>query len=276
MKKVSVIIPVTREKLAQKAINSVKRQNYPGLQIIKIKAKGLNPAQARNKGAKRAKGEILLFLDDDCQAEKNWLEENLKALADKRIGAVGGMIRGKSKKYFSRCLDFANFTFTQKEKRCFMPVCSASLGIRRSVFKKVGGFDKNLMIGEDLDLCWRLKKMGWQTVYEPKVKVWHDHKRTSLGEVLKYQYKNGRIKGLLIEKRYADNNFWFKFLKIVGKPWLYWVFILPFALLATAIAVVVNLKQKIFLLIPGIFLAKLACQWGIFVWVLGQNNRESI
>jgi len=272
MKKVSVIIPVTREKLAQKAISSVKRQNYPCLQIIKVKAKGLNPAQARNKGAKRAKGEILLFLDDDCQAGENWLEENLKALADKQIGAVGGMIKGKSRKYFSRCLDFANFTFAQGEKRCFMPVFSASLGIKRSVFKKVGGFDERLVVGEDLDLCWRLKKMGWQTVYEPKVKVWHDHKRTSLSKVLKYQYKNGKTKGLVIEKRYADDNLWFFILKKTAKPWFCWIFILPFALLATAAAVVVNLKDRIFLLIPGIFLAKLACQWGIFVWILGQKG----
>jgi len=55
--KVSVIIPVTREKKAQEAEGSVLAQDYPGLEIIKVEAKGLSPAQARNKGVKKAKGE---------------------------------------------------------------------------------------------------------------------------------------------------------------------------------------------------------------------------
>lgn len=269
MKKVSVIIPVTREKLAQKAIKSIQRQNYPQLEIIKVKAKGLSPSQARNNGVKRAGGEILLFLDDDCQTQENWLRENLKVLADGKIGAVGGMIKGKSRKYFSRCLDFANFAFAQGMKRRFMPVCSASLGMRKSVFEKAGGFDESLIIGEDVDLCFRLTRLDLKTVYEPKIKVWHHHRRKSLTEVLKYQYRNGKVKGLVIEKRYPDN-FWFIFLKTIAKPWLYWIFVLPFAVLAALIAVGVNWKnrQEVFYLIPGIFLAKLACQIGIFVWVI--------
>lgn len=269
MEKASVIIPVTRKKLAQKAEISVHAQSYPELELIKVKAKGLFPAEARNRGAKRARGEILVFLDDDCQAQKDWLVENLRVLADPEIGAVGGMIRGKSKKYFSRCLDFANFTFVQGLRRRFMPLCAASFGIRREVFGKVGGFDENLRIGEDVDLCFRLKRLGLKTVYEPRVRVWHEHGRKTLKDLLVYQYNNGRVKGLTIESRYPVN-VWFAFLKAVAKPWIYWLFVLPFALLATLVAVGVNLKDRpeVIYLSPGIFLGKLTCQLGVFVWTL--------
>lgn len=273
MKKVSVIIPVTKAKLAEKAIQSVKTQSCPKLELIKVEAKGLKPAEARNKGAKKAKGEILLFLDDDCQARKGWLKENLKVLADSQIGAVGGKIQGKSKKYFAQSLDFSNFTFVQGNKCRQLPLCTASFGIRRQIFKKVGGFDENLKIGEDVDFCFRLNKLGLRTVYEPKVKVWHDHGRQTLSAVLKYQYQNGQVKGLVIENFYPVS-LWFVFLKTIAKPWIYWLFVLPFALLATLVAVVYNLKDnpRVLYLIPGIFLAKLACQVGILAWTLSLSK----
>lgn len=59
--KVSVIIPVSRPGKAQEAEESVLAQDYPRLEIVKVGAKGLNPAEVRNKGAKKARGEILLF-----------------------------------------------------------------------------------------------------------------------------------------------------------------------------------------------------------------------
>lgn len=267
--KISIIIPVSRSQKAQKAEESVLAQDYPGLEVIKVDAKGLSPAEARNKGAKKARGEILLFLDDDCEAQENWLRENLKALAEPKAGAVGSRVQGKSGKYFARSLDFANFTFAQSTKRREMPVCTASLAIKKEVFQKVRGFNEKMRVGEDTDLCMRLRRLGYKTIYEPRIKVLHDHGRETLKSFLSYQYNNGRVKGLTIEGRYPDN-LWFLFLKKISYPGIYWLFILPFAILATLIAVLVNLRDypKVIFYSPGIFLGKLACQVGIFAWTL--------
>lgn len=51
---------------------------------------------------------------------------------------------------------------------------AAALVIRRNAFSKVGGFDKHLfMYCEDVDLCWRLRALGYTISYVPSVKVWH-------------------------------------------------------------------------------------------------------
>lgn len=46
--------------------------------------------------------------------------------------------------------------------------------LRRSAFETVGGFDEGyFMYGEDVDLCWRLRRAGWRVRYEPAARVAH-------------------------------------------------------------------------------------------------------
>lgn len=269
---ISVIIPVTRPQKALRVMRIIKEQSCSGgrVEIILVKDKGdLSPGKRRNLGAKRAKGEALIFLDDDCLPGRNWLANNLAVLEDKTIGAVGGMVSGKSGAYFARCHDFSNFTFAQATRRREMPVCSASLAIRKDVFSRAGGFNEEMFVGEDTDLCFRLKGLGYRVVYEPKIKIFHDHGRKDVLTLWRYQYRNGRLKGLTIENRYPAG-FWFAFLKDVSRPEIYWPLVLPLAFLATLVTLAVNFKDqpKVIFYAPGIFLGKLACQLGIFVWTL--------
>lgn len=271
--KVSIIIPTIRPKQAQLAIQAVLKQKpdkSTEFEILPIAGKGnLNPGQRRNIGAKKATGEVLLFLDDDCLPQEGWLEENLKALSVKDIGAVGGKVIGKSKSYFARCVDLSNFTFAQGDMGRVMPICAASFAIKRAVFNKVGGFNEKIWVGEDTDLCMRLNGIGYKTIYQPKIKVIHDHGRKTLKALWSYQYRNGYLKGLGIENCYP-NNPWYKFLKLISSPYLYWAFVFPFAVVATFIALAVNVKEDplVIFYLPGIFIGKLAVQIGIYVWIL--------
>lgn len=268
---VSVILPVTRPKLAAKAIYSVRQQAQLGvnLEILTVVGKGLNPGKARNQGVTKAKGKIILFLDDDCQADKGWLKDNLTALKDPAVGAVGGRVIGRSQKYFARCVDLANFGWVQGGSRRALPLCAASLGVKRTIFEKVGGFDEAMAVGEDVDFCFRVNALGYQTIYEPKIKIYHEHGRDTLRQLVAYQFRNGRQKGLIIEKRYADN--WqFILLRAIGRPLLYPWFILPLSILASWQAIIANREQgwPVIKLWPGVWLGKLACHIGIWFWLL--------
>ena len=52
--------------------------------------KNQGPAHARNVGARKAKGKIILFLDSDCVPEENWLEEMIKPFQDEKVAGVQG------------------------------------------------------------------------------------------------------------------------------------------------------------------------------------------
>jgi N-acetylglucosaminyl-diphospho-decaprenol L-rhamnosyltransferase len=51
----------------------------------------------------------------------------------------------------------------------------AAIWLRRGALQSVGGWDDGyFMYMEDLDLCWRLRRLGWRVVYEPAGRVVHE------------------------------------------------------------------------------------------------------
>jgi glycosyltransferase involved in cell wall biosynthesis len=78
---VSIIIPTRGDRDISSTLTSVKNQTYKNFEIIQITDKDKKGAPwARNQGEKEAKGEFLLFLDDDIILNKRFLEEMLAAL----------------------------------------------------------------------------------------------------------------------------------------------------------------------------------------------------
>ena len=65
-----------------------------GSVCISSGGEGKGPAAARNKGALRAKGELLAFLDSDCTASSDWLRILVAPFIHDTVAAVGGKVRG--------------------------------------------------------------------------------------------------------------------------------------------------------------------------------------
>ncbi len=112
---------------------------------------------ARNAGVREAQGGLLAFCDADDVVGTGWLAACVEALADCDVaagmfdfGSLNG--RGTGSPMPAAMQQFG-----------FLPAgLSANLAVRREAFEAVGGFSEDLLIGEDIDLCWRMQLDGYR------------------------------------------------------------------------------------------------------------------
>lgn len=285
---VSVIIPFSKPDVAAVALEKLTQQTYPaeateiivvGQQSSALAARWpikaietdpiYYPGEARNIGARAASGDYFLFLDDDCEPAPDWIEQCVKELQQPKIGAVGGQIRGKSRAFFAQCVDFSSFAFSQVSRRMETPVCSASLGVKRQAFEDAQGFSEQLRSGEDIDFCYRLMKMGYQTIYQPAVKVLHNHRRRTFRVLMRYSYFYGRVKGLSVKLNHREMSKRNLMLVLFRNPLLYFLMIVPVSLGITSTIVRLNAREypRVLLYAPFIFLSRVAYHCGIWQWI---------
>lgn len=151
-------------------------------------SKNVGFSKANNRAAKSAKGEILVFLNNDTEVQPGWIEGIEKIFnEEKNIGAVGvkmlfpdGKIQHAgvviSEDHIPRHIYrlFPAKDPKVNKKREFQAVTAACIAIPKIVFEKIGGFDEGFTNGlEDVDLCLKIKKAGYRIVYQPESVVIH-------------------------------------------------------------------------------------------------------
>ena len=155
------------------------------------------PAAARNRGAHAARGDYLLFLDDDCIPCRDWLAAIGRHLADRPRAAIGGTSRnGLSDSLCSEAqqmlLDFlfAHFNSDPEHAR----FCATNnLALPRAEFLAIGGFDTSFRqaAGEDREFCERWVRSGARLAVVSDAPVYHQHAMGPL-EFLKLHFRYGR------------------------------------------------------------------------------------
>lgn len=115
------------------------------------------PAAARNIGARAARGDRLVFCDGDDIVAPGWLRALVESLQTATV-AVGALdcstLNGRPP---------APPVDPWPHQFGYLPAgLGANMAVHRSAFEAVGGFDEDLRVGEDLDLCWRLQLAGYR------------------------------------------------------------------------------------------------------------------
>ena len=171
------------------------------------------PGQSRNYGAERAQGEWLIILDSDVILPEGYLEAVEKATHPQspfvREGQGGGPEGSPSFSAFGGP-DRAHHSFTPVQKAISYAMTSFfttggirggkkkldkfyprsyNMGIRRDVYRQLGGFSK-MRFGEDIDFSYRIVEAGNKTALLPDAWVYHK-RRTDLRKFFRQVYNSG-------------------------------------------------------------------------------------
>lgn len=205
-----ILITYGRKEDLKSCLNSILKQEYNGYELIivdnnedelisnylkelisKIKDidedigkiryyqvnKNLGVTGGRNFGIKRAKGDILVFIDDDAFLEsKNALQKiYINFSKDSQIGALSLKVIN----YYSKKIERKEFPHKNKklnpdkqfETSYFI---GAGHAIKKEIFDKIGLYSEDFFYGmEELDLSFKIIDSGYKIYYYPEVIVWH-------------------------------------------------------------------------------------------------------
>jgi uncharacterized protein (TIGR00661 family) len=188
----SIIIPTYNEECyLPKLLQSIEDQNFADYEIIVADAKstdktreiassfgcrvveGGSPAIGRNKGAKVAEGEYLLFLDSDTILTEGYLESALNEFVDNDLDiGITQLVPISDSKKDKLLHDFANFFMKLVES--IKPHGAGCYGIltKKSIHEEAGGFNESFDFGEDSDYIERIGKThSFKVLREPKLLI---------------------------------------------------------------------------------------------------------
>jgi len=231
---VSIVVPTRNcEKTIEKVVDSLLNLNYKKYEIIvvdssidgtkevlkkygsKIKvfhSPVLNRRTSnlqRNIGARKARGQIILFTDGDCIVDKNWISGILKGFSSKDVAIVGGSVL---KWGDSAYLDYAESgirpLIRNYQKRIIIDLSNyhkslypigGNFAIRKNILKEAGWFDEDTPSFDEIELSWRVLLKGYKIVCIPNAIVRYCFVN-NLSTFLKRYFKYGKGFGYFARK----------------------------------------------------------------------------
>jgi GT2 family glycosyltransferase len=174
---------------------SFTKKNYPEINIIQFD-KNYGFAEGYNKALYQIEAKYFVILNSDVEVTENWIsplielmenDDNIAACMPKiksysnnnffeYAGAAGGFI-DKFGYPFCRGRILSNIEEDKGQyddtKEIFWAT-GACMFVRANLYKRAGGFDGFFFAHmEEIDLCWRLKNMGYKIMYSPKSTIYH-------------------------------------------------------------------------------------------------------
>jgi GT2 family glycosyltransferase len=226
---VSVIVPsLNGAHLLPDCLDSLTHQTYPNLEVIVADGASTDPTQdllARayprmrllrlqrnrgfagnvNAGLRAARGEVLCLLNNDAEAQPDWVAACVETLlTNPELGSVASKVLFSDRRTINSAGDVMGRDGAARQRGAGQadgprwdqpgPVFGAMGGAaayRRAMLADVGLFDEEFfMYLEDVDLAFRARLRGWECQYQPLARVFHRGSASGGGKLASFY--NGR------------------------------------------------------------------------------------
>lgn len=161
-----------------------------GVNVLHLKGGKPSAARARNVGLRRARGQYVQLVDGDSVIQPGWLDKALQAMeSDPGISCVFGHcveMHPQQSIYMKVCgLDWH---MAPGERR----LCGGNSLWRLSVIAENGFFNENIRLGEEPELCYRVRQKGGRILCIDAPMVMHDLGMHSFGQYWKRSVDSGK------------------------------------------------------------------------------------
>jgi glycosyltransferase involved in cell wall biosynthesis len=186
-------IMVVVDSLADPTIEAIK-----DLPVKVIFNEDVGLGAARKTGVNASAGEVIAFIDADCVANEQWIENLVEVFFDSNVMVQAGRVIN-----VKTLLDkpTTNKELTSGNPRLMDFAPTLNFAFRKEIINVVGNFDPWFKKGgEDLDFCIRLKQAGYKIFYNPNAEICH----LAEGYDLRRAWRDGRSRAQsLIKHRNA-------------------------------------------------------------------------
>lgn len=202
---------------ADGSLNLLAR-DYPKVRVLAL-GQNLGFTGACNAGMQVARGDFVILLNNDTEADRRWLEEVVAAFQrHPEAGIVASkMLLFDQRDTFHTAGDFyrmdgvpGNRGVWQKDtgqyeaEEYVFSACGGSAAYRKTMLEQVGLLDEDFFYScEDLDLAWRAQLAGWRCLYAPRAIVYHKLSATGGGATASFH--DGRNFIYLLAKDYPGD-----------------------------------------------------------------------
>jgi GT2 family glycosyltransferase len=177
---------------------------YPSVRLLRLRRNGGFCGNV-NAGLRAARGEVLCLLNNDAEAEADWVSVCVEALQrTSSIGSIASKVLFADRQTINSAGDLMCRDGAARQRGAGRPdgtawdqpgpVFGASGGaaaFRREMLADVGLFDEAFfMYLEDVDLAFRAQMQGWGCLYQPLARVYHQGSATGGGKLASFY--NGR------------------------------------------------------------------------------------
>lgn len=154
-------------------------QSFPNVTLLVELTPG--PGPARNTGVRASTGDVVAFIDADCQADRHWLYAVANGIEKSRFGILGGDVRIRTRSSDSMTILEAYESVYSFRMDKYIKTKGFSgtgnLAVRRDVLTAVGPFS-GIEVAEDKDWGNRALLLGYRTEFVPEMLVFHPARRS--------------------------------------------------------------------------------------------------